>query len=450
MEENISKCSLKSHKEIDAISFCIECKIYMCNKCEKLHSELHLEHIPIKIDNKINQNLLSCICQEKNHRNELNYFCKKHNKLCCIFCISKIKNKEIGQHSDCDVCFIEEIEEEKKSKLEENLKILEELSNNLKEIINESKLSFDKINESKESVKKTIQQILTKIRNEINNREDKLMEEVDKKFSDTFLDENILKQAEKLPDKIEVLLSRGKMINKEWKNNNKNELIIDCLNIENNIITIKKIKDNIKKSNTLEHIIKFNYQSNEVDKLIEQISKLGNIEDDSDNKSLFDSKIKFDQKLLKDWLNNRSFKSELLFRKSTDGSKTEDFHNKCDNKGNTMTINETTKGYIFGGYTELQWDQSEKFKKDKSTFIFSLNNKTKYLPKNNNDTIYCSKYYGSVFGCSKADIAWGYNSLDKGQCYKDKSSTFLSDRILTNGEEYWDTKEVEVFKIIYI
>ena len=138
------------------------------------------------------------------------------------------------------------------------------------------------------------------------------------------------------------------------------------------------------------------------------------------------------------------------FRKSRDGSTTDDFHNKCDNKGNTITIIETTKGYIFGGYTELQWDKSNKFKKDKSTFIFSLNNKTKYLPRNNNDSIYCSQCYGSVFGCDQADIAWGYKSLDKGQCYKDESSTFLSDRILTNGEEYWDTKEVEVFKIIYI
>ena len=27
MEENILKCSLKSHKEINAISFCRECKI---------------------------------------------------------------------------------------------------------------------------------------------------------------------------------------------------------------------------------------------------------------------------------------------------------------------------------------------------------------------------------------------------------------------------------------
>ena len=224
---------------------------------------------------------------------------------------------------------------------------------------------------------------------------------------------------------------------------------MDCLNIENKIIEIKKLKDNIKNCNSLEHIIKFNYQSDDIDKLIEQISKLGKIEDEFDNCNLFDSKIKFEHRLVKDWLNNRKFKSELLFRKSRDGSKPEDFHNKCDNKGNTITIIETTKGYIFGGYTELQWDRSDKFKKDKSTFIFSFNNKEKYMPKNNNDSIYCGSNYGAVFGCGKADIALGGYSLDKGECYKAKTNTFLSDRILTNGDQYFETKEVEVYKIIY-
>ena len=42
---------------------------------------------------------------------------------------------------------------------------------------------------------------------------------------------------------------------------------------------------------------------------------------------IFDSIIKFDHNLVKSWLNNRNFKSELLFRKSRDGSTPKDFHN---------------------------------------------------------------------------------------------------------------------------
>ena len=39
-EKNIKKCSSKKHKEIDAIYYCLECRVYMCNKCENFHCDL--------------------------------------------------------------------------------------------------------------------------------------------------------------------------------------------------------------------------------------------------------------------------------------------------------------------------------------------------------------------------------------------------------------------------
>ena len=47
MEEQ-KKCSFEEHKEIDAIIFCSECRIYMCNKCENHHSSLFKNHHPNK------------------------------------------------------------------------------------------------------------------------------------------------------------------------------------------------------------------------------------------------------------------------------------------------------------------------------------------------------------------------------------------------------------------
>ena len=79
------------------------------------------------------------------------------------------------------------------------------------------------------------------------------------------------------------------------------------------------------------------------------MKKIGKINIDK----IFNSRIDLDEKLIKLWLNNREFTTELLYRKTRDGSKSEDFHKKCDNKGITITIVETTKGYIFGGYNEL-------------------------------------------------------------------------------------------------
>ena len=128
-------------------------------------------------------------------------------------------------------------------------------------------------------------------------------------------------------------------------------------------------------------------------------------------------------------MGHKNFYTKLLYRKSINGSTPNDFHNKCDNKGTTITFIETTKGYKFGGYTELPWDKSEICKRDKSTFIFSLNHKQKYLARNGN---------------------YLEDSLDKGESFDNSNCTFTRNRVLTNGEKNWEVKELEVHKIIYL
>ena len=98
----------------------------------------------------------------------------------------------------------------------------------------------------------------------------------------------------------------------------------------------------------------------------------------------------------------------------------------------------------------MQWDKLG-CKKDKSTFIFSFNKKEKYLPRNNKYLINSSQDEGPRFGYSYPEI-YLPNTLDKGESYEHNStySTFLIGRQLTNGEQYWDVKELEVYKINYI
>ena len=60
----------------------------------------------------------------------------------------------------------------------ENIKCLEELSKNLQNSINELIILFENVNKSKEELKLKIQNIFTKIRNILNNREDELLLEV--------------------------------------------------------------------------------------------------------------------------------------------------------------------------------------------------------------------------------------------------------------------------------
>ena len=145
--ENQKKCSSRKHKDINAIFYCQECNIFMCNKFINLHDALLDFHHRYNLNEQNINEIFTGICKEPKHKKELDYFCKNHNQLCCVACLCKIKCEGKGQHNDCNVCVIKEIENEKKNKLKENIKCLEDLSNTLEQKINELKKLFEKINE---------------------------------------------------------------------------------------------------------------------------------------------------------------------------------------------------------------------------------------------------------------------------------------------------------------
>ena len=281
MENKKQKCSFKEHKEIDANIFCQECKIYMCNKCEKHHSSLFQNHHSMNLDMDIKE-IFTGLCTIENHLNELDYFCKSHNVLCCAKCIAKVKRKGNGQHTDCEIFNVEDIVDEKKSHLKKNIKILEDLSNTFQSSVNELNKAMEKAKEDKEEIKLSIQKIFTKIRNELNNREDELLLEVDKKYEKICLNENILKENEKIPNKIKNSLEKGKQLDNDWENNkqNLNMLINECINIENYIKYINSMNESINNYNSNNLEIKFNNE-NEID-ILESIKNFGSI---SDNKN---------------------------------------------------------------------------------------------------------------------------------------------------------------------
>ena len=220
MDQKVKKCSFIEHKEYDAIIYCLECKIYLCNKCNNYHSKLFSNHHQYNCEKNISEIFIG-LCEEQNHNYELEYYCKEHNQLCCIACIAKIKTEKIGQHKDCSICLIKDIEEEKKNKLKENIINLETLSKNLEESLKELKILFEKINENKDITKKEIQNIFTKMRNELNEREDKLLFDIEKEYNNRYINEELIKQGELLPNKIKISLEKGKLIDKEWNKNNK-------------------------------------------------------------------------------------------------------------------------------------------------------------------------------------------------------------------------------------
>jgi len=275
MESKI-KCFSDEHKEIDAISFCPECKIYMCNKCDNFHSSFFKNHHSYNYNK--DDEIFTGLCKEKNHPNKLRYYCKNHNQLCCVTCLCKLNEEGEGQHKDCDVCYIEKIKEEKKNKLKENIKYLEDMENKFNENIKELKEIIQNIEKDKENLKIEIQKVFKKIRNAINDREDKLLIEVDNFFNDNYFDEDIINKGEKLPKQIKLSLEKGKLIDKEWDNNNIYSYINDCINIENNIKIINKINERIKnyKINNKQKI-KFIQKDSKLNDFLDKIKSFGKI-----------------------------------------------------------------------------------------------------------------------------------------------------------------------------
>ena len=274
--ENKIKCFSEEHKEIDAISFCNECRIYMCDKCDNTHTSFFKNHHTIKLDKE--DKIFTGFCEENDHPNKLDFFCKNHNKLCCLSCLCKLSEKGLGKHKDCNVCFIEDIKEEKKNILKENIKYLEELHNKFDVDIEKIKEIIEKVTKDKDDLKLTIQNLFTKIRNALNKREDQILQDIDNLYNEKYFKEDIIKMREKLQHEIKSLLDKGNVINKEWDNINLYSYINESINIENNIKNINNINGNINKFITNNKIIVNFFPKEEyLNEIIQFINSFGKV-----------------------------------------------------------------------------------------------------------------------------------------------------------------------------
>ena len=458
MEKNTIKCSSKEDQDIEAISYCGECKVYMCVNCDKFHSKLLSSHQTYSVNEQLDD-IFSEFCQEKNHSNKLEFYCKTHNILCCAACTSKIGKDGIGSHKDCDVCFIEDIKKEKENKIKSNIEYLEELSKNLNDLINnfeDFRVLYERTVKNKEDLKMKIQDIFTVLRNDLNKREEELLLEVENYFNDICCEESLIKEVEDLPNKINLSLEKGKKI--DINNNNKLALFINnCINMENNVLDINKVVENIKKfKNGSYKTIKFDYD--EKFNLIKQnIKSLGKI-----SYFYFDSLIVKDdinqQKTVTNWISqkikNNVINFEKIFTMSINGNSSKDFHKFCDNKGPTLTLIKTTKDKTFGGFTPLNWEYKgdSLIDENNQTFVFSLNSMKKFdLISKERTAIYCNWEYGPSFGASDLSIE---SNMKKGETYANEYTNFFSeDNLELLGEKgennSFDIKEIEVFTVIY-
>ena len=302
MENHNIKCSTQNHANQNASKYCSECNINMCNKCLEAHLILFNNHHLLDLSGDITK-LFNGFCKEENHSNRLEYFCKTHNQLCCLSCIGKDENHESSKHKNCKICFIYDIKDNKKNNLDKSIKILEDLSNNINEIIDKSKGLIKKFNEDKEKLKYKIQLIITNLRNKINEREDEILSALDSEFNKLYPSEKEMKDFEKIPKKIENILSKKEDIDKKLNDSFLlNSYINDCLNIENEFKEINEKVDSLNKYNHNSKIkIYFFPEEKDMNKIYDNIKSFGKIyQNETEVKSFFLSKEEKENKNLND------------------------------------------------------------------------------------------------------------------------------------------------------
>ena len=103
---------------------------------------------------------------------------------------------------------------------------------------------------------------------------------MDNKYKELFCNEIIIKESEKLPNRIKISLEKGKSIDNDWNDNNKlSSIINNCINIEDNIKNINIINDNIKNCKINKDVkIEINLGNEEIDNFIQSIKSLGNFD----------------------------------------------------------------------------------------------------------------------------------------------------------------------------
>ena len=185
--------------------------------------------------------------------------------------------------------------------------------------------------------------------------------------------------------------------------------------------------------------------------------KIKTLEFDSNILKDHERKNKFIKKML-EWSGYK--RMDLIYRGSRDGMTSNNFHNKCDNKGPTIVLYKNEKS-IFGGFTSISWSTDGNWHSSPDCFIFTLINihntePTKFPLKNNDsNAVYHYSKHGPCFGgghdigVNQSDYLTNKIYTNFPYSYQDvlgKGKSIFNGN-LNNSNEHFYLKEIEVFKL---
>ena len=377
----------------------------------------------------------------------------KHDKL-------KEEEKEMKDKLDNEVTTI-------KSKLEEYLSLANNLIKNYEKI----NKGIQGLNKEEQNNNINLLKNLTYVSKLNKNQKEmnKISQILMKNLKLDFIDDNIKYEEYyfnglSIPKDIQISDIKVNSCNISWKIDD-----INILNIDKNKIKYKiEIRKENEQFNSIYENNNMNYNINKLESNTNYEIRLCTIYNNinSNYSDIIKFKTnKFDSILLNEtnkcdeclnkiyeWTGGKNM--ELLYRGTRDGMSADVFHNKCNNKGPTISLFKNEKGYIFGGYASIDWTGSGGYKSAPDSFIFTLTNMynispTKFPNSDTSKSIYDCSSYGPIFGFGH-DICIGFNSNSTNFPYSYKDvlgkgySIFKGD----NDNYNFNLKEIEVFKLI--
>ena len=147
---------------------------------------------------------------------------------------------------------------------------------------------------------------------------------------------------------------------------------------------------------------------------------------------------------------NKDIYYNLLLYSKIDGDKATTFHQKCDKAKRSLILIMDNEGNRFGGFTMRSWNGKNIQKKDEKAFVFSVDKNKIYPIIPDEVAIGCYPNFGPIFfGCQ---IRVFDNFFIKGGSTYLKGLNYQTeeDYELTNGNQIFGIKELEVYEVIAI
>ena len=365
---------------------CYYMKLHKEHKLLRINEEEELKKENISLNNSSKE-----IEENKNKLEELkNKIEKEKIKLDNLY--DKVNNEVTKSYEIKHENLLKE-ENELKDKLKNEVtKIKEQLELNISKI-NEILRNSERIIKGLKSFKEEENQMIKKLNyistiNKNQKETTKIFQQLMKNLNISFKDSNIIYEeyifnGMPIPKDIELSEKKGNSFKLSWK--------IDDMNMIN--IDKKQIKYQVEMKKEKEKFIQV-YEGNDNNCSIKDLDYITNYEIricsvynniKGNYSQIYKIKIDFDSIILNinekgneylnkifEWCGTKSM--HLLYRGTRDGMTSNNFHNKCDNKGKTLCLCLNNKGNIFGGYSSIPWTNNGGDKTANDCFLFTLTN----------------------------------------------------------------------------